>query len=243
MSVADFEKLDTYYRSLPKYGSVTGKCAMSLPANLDGKRVLDVFCRAGKGAYELSDHVGAGGFVMGVDVDEGRMERARINAPMNHAAGEDWERNLSFRQGFPETVSEIIPDEQMFDVVYINSAINFVFSLEWALIEFHSVLRSDGYLWIAQGIFADRDDGAVASEVSHLDTRVGEDGLAYSAEPGFGNVFARALSPDDFRSHCLAAGFSDVRFGKVSPIVPDGHDAMESLQGRRFITCDVCALG
>ena len=43
---------------------------MSIPADIEGKRVLDVCCRKGKGAFALADAVGPSGYVIGVDVDQ-----------------------------------------------------------------------------------------------------------------------------------------------------------------------------
>ena len=238
MRESDLEALTTYYRSLAKRNSAAGKCAMSVPASLEGKRVLEVCCRSGKGAYEISDHVGAGGVVMGVDADAERIERARINAPANHAAGKDWVRSLSFRQAFPETIRESLSDEPTFDVVYINSAINLAFSLVQTLCEFRSVLSPTGYLWVAQGIFSIDAVSSCDAEGSQWALHGGGGDVADIA---FANVFARALSVDEFRSICQDVGFADVRFGEAFHVVPDDRDALECLRGRNFVTCDVCA--
>lgn len=42
-----------YYAALAPAAGFQGRCAMSIPADIEGKRVLDVCCRKGKGAFAL----------------------------------------------------------------------------------------------------------------------------------------------------------------------------------------------
>ena len=60
----------SYYAALSPAAGFQGRCAMSIPADIEGKRVLDVCCRKGKGAFALADAVGPSGYVIGVDVDQ-----------------------------------------------------------------------------------------------------------------------------------------------------------------------------
>ena len=75
---------------------------MELPErSLVGARIVNVGCRRGKGTYKLSEQVGEGGFVVGVDWNEvlwkrpgracpGALERSRLSRC-----------NMAFRCGFP----------------------------------------------------------------------------------------------------------------------------------------------
>lgn len=92
---------ERYYAALPRQG-YSARCEMALPGDLSGKRVLDLMCRSGKGAYKIADLVGPDGFVLGIDPDEDRIGRARELAPCNHPQGDDWRRILAFSQGCPE---------------------------------------------------------------------------------------------------------------------------------------------
>lgn len=42
-----------YYAALAPAAGFQGRCAMSIPADIEGKRVLDACCRKGKGAFAL----------------------------------------------------------------------------------------------------------------------------------------------------------------------------------------------
>ena len=60
---ASFAPALSYYAALSPAAGFQGRCAMSIPADIEGKRVLDVCCRKGKGAFALADAVGPSGFV------------------------------------------------------------------------------------------------------------------------------------------------------------------------------------
>ena len=148
------ELMRAHYAALPSEGRRSGKCAMSIPAGLYGARVLDVCCRAGKGAYELSDHVGAEGFVLGIDPNPSRIERAISHASDNHWAGSAWPAYLRFQCAYPEDLAQAGARDSSFDLIYVNCELNVVWNLPLALSEFARVLKSGGRLWVAQGVFA-----------------------------------------------------------------------------------------
>ena len=53
------------------------RCVMVLPDDLAGKRVLDIECRKGLGAFKIADRVGEGGFVVGTDSSVEKIEVAK----------------------------------------------------------------------------------------------------------------------------------------------------------------------
>ena len=211
---------------------------MSVPAELQGARVLDVCCRAGKGAYELSDYVGAGGFVLGVDPDPSRIARAAANAADNHWAGSSWPTYLRFQCTYPEDLARVGVRDSSFDLVYINCELNAVWDLCLALSEFARVLRNGGRLWVAQGIFC-RDGAAAGLGLSEPFSGEAED---YRDAGTSGNVFMRAHTQRAFEKLCLEAGCRCCSFGAEVPAVPDGDDAAEGLGASSFVSCDACAV-
>ena len=96
----------SYYAALSPAAGFQGRCAMSIPADIEGKRVLDVCCRKGKGAFALADAVGPSGYVIGVDPDTDNVAAACAAAPKNHRAGSSWERHLRFSLAIPENLSQ-----------------------------------------------------------------------------------------------------------------------------------------
>ena len=216
-------RVTSYYRRLPRAGRFTGKCSMSVPPALEGKRVLDVMCRKGKGAYELSDHTGEHGFVLGVDPDASDIEQANACAALNHWSGNGWQRYLRFACACPEDLSEAGVRDASFDVAYINSALNTVFDRGLTLSEFLRCLVPGGYVWVAQGVFLSNDGGNPA--------------VSESCERG--NVFCGAVGMEEFRRWCLQLGFRSVSFEHISPVSPDGEDALPAESGESFVLADV----
>lgn len=53
MSAESYTAVLAYYAALAPAAGFQGRCAMSIPADIEGKRVLDVCCRKGKGAFAL----------------------------------------------------------------------------------------------------------------------------------------------------------------------------------------------
>ena len=219
------ETMRSHYRRIGTQRSHAGRCAMDIPSSIAGKRVLDVCCRKGKGAFELSDYTGEEGFVLGVDPDATNMDSARTHASENHWAGNRWSSYLRFCQAWPEDLSCAGVLDRSFDVVYINSALNLCWDLQLALAEFHRVLAPGGRLWVAEGIFS--AGGGVSPEPS--------------TESNAGDVFLAALSCDAFKDACLEAGFTSVSFGLAVAVPPDNAVRCVSSSPLEFICRSVCA--
>lgn len=226
MDQLNHEAMRAYYRRLSGMPGHAGRCAMALPPDLAGRRVLDVCCRKGKGAYELSDYTGQEGFVLGVDPDSDNVARARARAAQNHWAGSRWASYLRFSQAWPEDLSAAGVSDRFYDVVYINSAINLCWNLGLALAEFRRVLASGGRLWVADGIFSAGESMRASAP----------------SEDEIGNVFARARSLEAFGGACLAAGFKSVSCGAVVSVTPEASDVCERTCAREFVCASVCAI-
>lgn len=66
--------------------AVFGQAAIEAAAPATGERVLDVGCGAGASSLDLAARVGAGGHVLGVDISEPLIGRARALAPQDTLA-------------------------------------------------------------------------------------------------------------------------------------------------------------
>src|SRR3954471_21799850 len=70
--------------------AVFGQVAIEAAAPATGERVLDVGCGAGASSLALAARVGAGGQVLGVDISEPLIGRARALAPQDMRACSGW---------------------------------------------------------------------------------------------------------------------------------------------------------
>ncbi|MBV7518367.1 class I SAM-dependent methyltransferase [Ensifer sp. ENS12] len=80
------ERWVTYQARLDAVMAVFGQAAIEAAAPTTGERVLDVGCGAGASSLDLAARVGAGGHVLGVDISEPLIGRARALAPQDTPA-------------------------------------------------------------------------------------------------------------------------------------------------------------
>lgn len=80
------ERWVDYQARLDAMMAVFGQAAIEAAAPVTGERVLDVGCGAGASSLNLAGHVGAGGHVLGVDISEPLIGRARALAPQDTPA-------------------------------------------------------------------------------------------------------------------------------------------------------------
>jgi len=77
------ERWVTHQARLDARLAVFGEAAIEAAAPAKGERVLDVGCGAGASTLALAARVGAGGQVLGVDISEPLIDRARAHAPQD----------------------------------------------------------------------------------------------------------------------------------------------------------------
>lgn len=106
-----------------------------------GEAVLDIGCGAGFDALVAAHLVGPQGRVVGIDVSEDMIEKARENL-----AALPELKNVAFQEGEAESLP--FPD-QYFDVILSNGVFNLTVDKRKALEEVYRVLKPGGRLMIA----------------------------------------------------------------------------------------------
>ena len=189
----DSKALQGWYEELDDAAAYSRRCRVYVPEGLAGKRVLDVNCRNGKGAYKLAEAVSPEGFVLGTCVREEQVAAAR--AGMAKALGRAGlaAPNMAFEQAFPEDLGAVAADGS-FDVVYMNGSINVAYNPMATIIEAYRVLAPGGRLVLAT-VCA---DGARSNKVR-------------MAARKLGNVVQSAVWLDSFLMKLEMLGFADVR--------------------------------
>lgn len=121
---------------------------MRLPddAELAGLRVVDAWCRRGKGAFLIADRVGEGGAVVGVDPRAENVAAAREAAARSRT--DAWPREVRFVCAEPDAMLSAGVGEASADLVVANAAFNLAPSVPAALRAFARVLAPGGRLWL-----------------------------------------------------------------------------------------------
>lgn len=202
------------------------RCAMVLPpaGELTGKRVLDLECRGGLGAFKIADLVGERGFVIGLDSDEAQIARAVARAPEQHWAGSAWRDRLHFAVARPDDLRGAGIEDASVDVVIINSVLNVQPDPTAALREIVRVLASGGYLYLDAVLAADPLPADIVARFH-----------------GSPNVFGVAPTEDWLVDALHTAGFTRVRCEQRCPLRPERDDADPALTPCAFTSAVVQA--
>lgn len=202
------DELQQYYAELACDGGFEARCHMELPErSLVGARIVNVGCRRGKGTYKLSEQVGEGGFVVGVDWNEAFVEAARAGVPRALERSGLSRCNMAFRVGFPEDLAAAGLEEGWADFVYLNSSLSLFASPARALRECGRVLAPGGVLLAEVPVAAPGsvDRAAIVEAARALPNAVQaaptfEELLAWLATAGFSEPVIRSerpLSPEE----------------------------------------------
>jgi len=184
------KELAAYYRDACWEYGYASLCHMSLPSDLEGKTVIDVGCRRGKGVFKVSDRVGARGRAIGVDwvgthiaEAKSRMDRAwrETGLPAN---------NMEFHLAYPEDLMGVGLGDGTVDVAFVNSILHLMCNPQQALSELHRVLKAGGLLVCEVAVASAPRDPAVVEEARKL-----------------GNSIQAAPSRAEFEEQMKALGF------------------------------------
>lgn len=196
--------LATYYRQLPAEGGLVSACHMALgTADLKGKRILDVGCRRGKGAYQLSEAAGPEGFVLGVDWRPAFVEQAQEGVKAALARSGLLVCNLAFRVAYPEDLRDAGIEDGSFDVAYLNNGVTLLCDPVEALRECARALTSEGML-LLEAVVTDTPQEAALREQARA----------------AGSSVGAALTEEDMRAWLRAAGFSEVAVAERVEVDP-----------------------
>ena len=169
-------------------------CGLIAPLALEGMRILDLGCGAGRDVYALSAMVGETGRVVGVDMTPAQLDVARAHQDYHadkfgHAAS-----NVEFHHGFIEQLDALELEPGSFDIIVSNCVINLATDKAAVLRGVHHLLKEGGEMYFSD-VYADR----------RVPKAMVEDEVLY------GECLSGALYWNDFLSLAKAAGFGDPR--------------------------------
>lgn len=181
-------------------------CGLVVPSELEGLRVLDLGCGAGRDVYLLSRLVGEQGEVIGVDMTREQLDVAEKYRE-EHAQRFGYAKsNVSFVEGQLEQLGELGLTESSFDLIVSNCVINLCRDKAGALSDAHALLKPGGEMYFSD-VYADR----------RVPADVGQDPVLYS------ECLGGALYWNDLISLARRSGFNDPRLVSDSPITIDNE--------------------
>ncbi|MEO7775689.1 MAG: methyltransferase domain-containing protein [Steroidobacteraceae bacterium] len=167
-------------------------CGLVCPPLVNGCRVLDLGCGAGRDVYALSQLVGPEGSVVGVDMTNEQLAVAERHR--EHHASNFGFSNVEFRHGYIERLEELDLDPGSFDVIVSNCVVNLSPDKDAVLRGVHRLLKQGGEFYFSD-VYADR--------------RVPE--AARSDPVLYGECLGGALYWNDFLRLARRTGFVDPR--------------------------------
>lgn len=174
-------------------------CGLVMPDGLEGARVLDLGCGAGRDVYALAQLVGPEGAVVGVDMTAEQLAVAR--------AHQDWHAekfgyaNVDFREGFIEQLDQLGLEPGSFDIIVSNCVVNLSTDKQAVLDGAYHLLKPGGEMYFSD-VYADR----------RVPRAMAEDEVLY------GECLSGALYWNDFLTFAKRAGFDDPRLVNHRPL-------------------------
>lgn len=169
-------------------------CGLIAPEALEGARILDLGCGAGRDVYALSALAGEHGKVVGVDMTPAQLEVARRHQDYHAEAFGYAKSNVEFHHGYIEQLEELDLEPGSFDIIVSNCVINLATDKGAVLRGAYHLLKEGGEMYFSD-VYADR----------RVPKAMAEDEVLY------GECLSGALYWNDFLTIAKEAGFKDPR--------------------------------
>ena len=192
-------------------------CGLVVPELLAGRRVLDLGCGSGRDVYALAQLVGPEGDVVGVDMTPQQLDTARRHIGWHMERFGHSRANVTFLQGFIETLGSLGLDKETFDVVISNCVVNLSIDKLAVLKGVFDLLKLGGEFYFAD-VYADR----------RLPKEVRDDPVVY------GECLGGALYWNDFLRLAKQAGFGDPRLVTSRLIEITDPDVSQKVGAAKF---------
>ncbi|MGR3758815.1 methyltransferase domain-containing protein [Roseobacteraceae bacterium NS-SX3] len=194
-------------------------CGLIAPPALEGARILDLGCGAGRDVYALSALAGESGRVVGVDMTPAQLEVARRHQDYHAAAFGHGASNVEFHHGYIERLDELDLEPGSFDIIVSNCVINLATDKAAVLRGAHRLLKEGGEMYFSD-VYADR----------RVPEAMARDEVLY------GECLSGALYWNDFLSMAQAAGFKDPRMVTARPLTIENPALEARVAPLRFLS-------
>jgi ubiquinone/menaquinone biosynthesis C-methylase UbiE len=185
-------------------------CLMELADPKQGENVMDVASGTGLVTFRLAEKVGTSGHVLGADISEEMVSKAR------HIAEHGGISNVSFQR---MEVEEMAVDDQLFDLVVCALGLMYVPEVDTAFNEMYRVLKLGGRAAVA--VWGQRKNCGWADIFPIVDSRVSSDVCPLFFQLGTGDLLKHAYQQ---------AGFINIQVRQIATTLEyiDGESACEA---------------
>lgn len=194
-------------------------CGLVTPPLLQGAKILDLGCGAGRDVYVLSKLVGEQGEVVGVDFTEEQLKTARKHQDWHAKKFQHSRSNTQFLHGDIQHLGTLNLNAASFDVIVSNCVVNLVEDKHKVLSNAYSLLKEGGEFYFSD-VYASRR----ISQELQLDP------------VARGECLSGALYWNDFHSIAKRAGFKDPRIVESRELTVNDTGLSQKLQGIRFFS-------
>jgi SAM-dependent methyltransferase/sulfatase maturation enzyme AslB (radical SAM superfamily) len=188
-------------------------CGLIAPQLLEGMRILDLGCGAGRDVYVLSRLVGENGHVVGVDMTPEQLKVAEKYIDYHTEKFNYSNPNVEFKLGYIEKLDALGLEDNSFDVIVSNCVINLSMDKTAVFREAFRVLKPGGEMYFSD-VYADK----------RIVPDLVKDPVLY------GECLSGALYWNDFLQLAKKAGFADPRLVEDRPI-PLENEKIKNLIG------------
>ncbi|WP_428423064.1 methyltransferase domain-containing protein [Methylibium sp.] len=192
-------------------------CGLVCPPVLEGCRVLDLGCGAGRDVFLLAQLVGPQGEVVGVDMTDEQLAVAQ-NHRAHHAQAFGFD-NVSFLHGYIERLDELGLQPGSFDVIVSNCVVNLSPDKDAVLRGVQGLLKPGGEFYFSD-VYADR----------RVPDAVRNDPVLY------GECLGGALYWNDFMRLAQRQGCADPRLVEDRPLAVTDPLLADKLGNLRFFS-------
>lgn len=194
-------------------------CGLIAPLDLQGMRILDLGCGAGRDVYALAAMVGEAGQVVGVDMTPAQLDVARAHQGYHAAAFGYGASNVAFHHGYIEKLDALDLEPGSFDIIVSNCVLNLATDKGAVLRGAHRLLRTGGEMYFSDVYCDRRVPAALAAD-----------------EVLYGECLSGALYWNDFLSLARAAGFIDPRMVARRGLSIDNPELEAKVAPMQFIS-------
>ena len=190
-------------------------CGLTIPQGVEGCRILDLGCGAGRDVYLAAQLTGPEGPVTGIDMTEEQLAVAERH--LDYHRDKLGISNASFLKANIDHLEETqLPDEG-FDLIISNCVINLCQNKQNVLAQCHRLLAPGGEMYFSD-VYASR----------RVPEELRRDPVLY------GECLSGALYWNDFLNYAKAAGFCDPRVVENSPITIENSELKQKCAGIDF---------